>query len=326
MSEEGGRPVRPVRLLLIIALLAINGVLVVLNLQKQELFPFDSQPAGSGVDAAGSGGTAEPDDSVTESGTTAPDGPAGESTDPAGGATAAGDSAGVADAGAASTTAATGGQAADAGGAGADADAGIGADLGVDDWPGGRGPVPAEPPVPRRAVLNADGTMVLSGSVASWAVATAIADVAADRLEQGIDGVTIDYSWHPAAPAGTTGGRVAVDPVVLYQAGQVAVPAEALPVLDGVAEVLDGDPVVLAVVTAHVDDLGGTDENLTVAAARATAVAGYLESLGIDRSRTVIAIAPEDPGAAADQTEEERTFNRRVEIDLENFLGPPTVG
>ncbi len=220
-----------------------------------------------------------------------------------------------------------------------DSPAGAGADLaaaqpkpeialsvagGVDDWPGGRGPVPDGPPPARSAVLRSDGSVELVGSVPSWEAATEIAAMVEDRLPVGVEAVTVGYTWHPDASVTDDPGPVVLAPPLLYGSGQVGLPPDASDGLDLVARILDENPTVFITVIGHVDDLGDSDENATVAAARAAGVVSYLESLGVDRSRVVVAVAAADPGAQPNDSDEQRAFNRRIEIQFESFLGPPS--
>ncbi len=281
MSGGGGRPVRPLALLLLAAMLALNGALVALNLQKHRSWPFDGE---GGDDAAGS--TPE-----TVS-TTEPASPSVEES---------------------AVESATG--------AGRRPD--------IDDWPGGRGPVPPGPPVPRRVLLRTDGTAQLQGSAPSWAVATELAGSIASHVPSGLVGVDIDMTWHPDAVGQTTGGAVVIDPPIVYESGQLSGTEEVGPALDLAATMLAGNPSLLLTVVAHIDDLGDSDENAAVAVARASAVVSELEFRGVAPARTVVVVAPADPSAAANDSNEARAFNRRVELRLENLLidrEPLTVG
>lgn len=195
----------------------------------------------------------------------------------------------------------------------------------------GRGGVPNGPPEPRTVLLRSDGTATITGSAPSGPVAAEITGVVVDRLGLQTSSVDEALTWHPASPGQISGGAVTLDPPLLYGSGQVGVPPDATADLDFASEVLGSRPQAFVVVTGHIDDLGDSDENLAVAAARVSAVAGYLQSQGLDRSRIVSAVAPISPDDPPNETDAERAFNRRVEVRLENLLGlqpaspPPTA-
>ncbi len=277
MTAEGGRSNRLARPILLAALLVLNAGLIIANLQKQELFPFDATP--------GDGGPTRPDEASTD-------------------------------------TASDAGPDVELGDAGDDDPDNL---RSGDDWPGGPPPIPNGGPEPRTATLRPDGTMVLGGSVPNWASAVALGELAAARLPAGSDAVLIEYGWHPDSPLEPSGGVVRFEPPVLFDPGQVGLSSAASAQLDPVAELLVENPTTFAVVVAHVDDLGGSDENVAVALARASAVATDLEAKGVDRRRAVVAVAPEGAGAVDNSTDEGRAFNRRVEIWLENLLEPAAV-
>ena len=243
MSDGGDRPVRPITMLLMAAMLVLNGALVALNLDKHGRWPFDTRVADGGSSAA-------PDTIPVESS-------AEESS--------------------------------------VESRQGETQDADIDDWPGGRGPVPTESPVPRRVLLRVDGTAQLVGSAPTWAVATGLAESIAAHLPTGLVGVDIDMRWHPDAVARTTGGAVVVDPPIVYGSGQVAVPADAEAGLDLAATILAANRSVFITVVAHIDDFGDSDDNAAVALARASAVVSALESRGVPGPRTVVVVAPADP-------------------------------
>lgn len=287
MTSRGERLVHLVWLLAIAALVALNALLVGLNLQKHQLFPFEEPSPSSGAPAQ-----------------------------------------------AASTSAARSEPELEIEAFGADSTA-VGTAIGdpqredqatEDDWPGGHGPVPDGPPSRRRAAVTADGTIELTGSVPSWAVASQIAAVAGSRIPGGIGSVAIDYSWHPDASDQITAGEVVFEPSIRYDAGQVTLPPTARPDLDLVVGILDSNPEVFAAVVAHVDDFGDTPQNAAVAMARTTGVVAYLESQGIDQDRLIVTVAPEASTEPVNDTEAQRAFNRRVEIQFRNFLTPLSTG
>ncbi len=200
-----------------------------------------------------------------------------------------------------------------------------GSDADVDDWPGGRGPVPAGPPIAREALFNDSGLLLLTGSVPSWAVAVDLVEATGGKLPGGVGSVDNQLSWHPDAPDDIRSGRARLDPPLLYPSGATAVPEDAKAGLDLVAQVLADNPSVYVVILAHTDDLGDTEENNAVAFARATGVVDYLRSVGADDSQLVVSADDDPVPAVANDSDEGQTFNRRVEIYFENLLSPEAV-
>ncbi len=136
----------------------------------------------------------------------------------------------------------------------------------------------------------------------------------------GEDGTAEDGVGESVADGGS--GRVSsavaarVEAVLFHDAGQVGLPGDRPAELDEIAAAAAGDARLWVSVVAHIDDFGGGDANVAVAFARASAVVDYLELAGVDRSRVVVAIPPADPEAQANESEDQRRFNRRVEVTL----------
>ncbi len=198
----------------------------------------------------------------------------------------------------------------------------------ADDWPGGRGPEPDGPPKRRETLLFSDGRLVLSGSAPSWRVVTELVGLAAGRFSDGAVAVENRLTWHPEASPLPQSGTVRLDPSLLYSAGQTTIPGDARAGLDLVAEVLKVNPTVFAVIVGHTDDLGETEENLTVALARSRNVVDYLQDRGASAAQLVIAAPPSGDPVVQNETDGGRIINRRVEVRLENLLssGPDGVG
>lgn len=200
-----------------------------------------------------------------------------------------------------------------------------GEDADFDDWPGGRGTVPVGPPLPREALFNENGLLLLTGSVPSWAVAVDLVESTGGKLPGGVGSVDNQLTWHPDAPEDLRSGRARFDPPLLYPSGATAVPEEAKAGLDLVADILAENPSVFIVILAHTDDLGDTEENNAVAFARATGVVDYLRSVGAADTQMVITADDDPVPAVPNEGDEGQTFNRRVEIYFENLLSPGAV-
>lgn len=88
------------------------------------------------------------------------------------------------------------------------------------------------------------------------------------------------------------------------------------PVLDSVSNVLYKFADTRLRVTGHTDSTGSRDYNYDLSNRRATSVANYLASTGIDQNRLISqGMGPDEPVASND-TESGRASNRRVELQI----------
>ncbi|MEZ5410875.1 MAG: OmpA family protein [Acidimicrobiales bacterium] len=188
------------------------------------------------------------------------------------------------------------------------------------DWPGGPGPVPAGDPVARRATLGADGRLQLTGSAPSWAVATKVAQYAAEKLPGGAGAVDNLLTWHPGAAPEIQSGDVDIPQAATFAPGGAEIDQASVPLLDLAAGIMIDHPTVFAVVIGHTDDQGDEAVNAELASVRATAVVDYLIGKGVVPGQLVVAAAGEDDPLADNQTAEGRNANRRAEIRFKNFL------
>ncbi|MDH3682883.1 MAG: OmpA family protein, partial [Acidimicrobiia bacterium] len=193
----------------------------------------------------------------------------------------------------------------------------------VDDWPGGRGPEPTGPPMPRLATIGADGRLTLTGSVPDWATATRISQVAGANLPAGVDGVNNQLSWHPDAPSDIRSGDVLIDQAATFALGQATIEPASYPTLDLAAELLQSRPSLFVVVIGHTDNVGDEELNAELALDRANAVVGYLVERGVVPGQIVVASAGEDDPTASNETQAGRDANRRIELQFKNFFIPP---
>jgi len=276
--------------MILAALLTLNGWLLLLNLAKHDRLsqPFDRVPGVAEAMAEGAERTAAGDDAD------------GSGRGPSADELAAGD--GEAEA--------------------FNTDASVVADqdrpgtIQVDEWPGGRGPVPDGPPAPRRVRVLDDGGLLVTGSAPAWSVVTDLVDAVGRRL--GVDPSTIDVEmvWHPEASDRLGDGEVIVDAPLLYQPGQIDLPGGATPALTSAVALLAAHPELYVVVVGLVDEAGaGTDDEVSaVALGRTTVVAEVFTDAGIEADRVLTSVAPVGDDAAMNQTGE------RVLVRLENLL------
>jgi outer membrane protein OmpA-like peptidoglycan-associated protein len=197
----------------------------------------------------------------------------------------------------------------------------------VDDWPGGHGPVPADPPQIRRAVITPDGRMRLTGSAPSWATVIKIVQYAGEKLPAGPSAIDNELTWHPDASPDTQWGQVVMDQAATFAVGQSTIDPASIPALDLAAQMLVAHPTVFAVVIGHADNVGDEATNAQLASDRARAIVDYLVGKGVVGGQLVIASAGEDNPVASNDTPEGRAINRRIEIQFKNVLiAEPTYG
>ena len=91
---------------------------------------------------------------------------------------------------------------------------------------------------------------------------------------------------------------------------------EFYPVLDNVARTLQEYNQTVVEVAGHTDSVGTDAYNQKLSEQRANAVAGYLQSRGLNRDRFIVVGAGESRPVASNDTESGRAQNRRVEITL----------
>ncbi len=207
---------------------------------------------------------------------------------------------------------------------------GSGGDVGDDDdgWPGGRGPVPDGPPVPRQVLVGADGGVRVVGSAPDWSVVTDLVELVDRRLGSGSRGAVIDVTWHPEASSRADAVEVMLGQPLRYRVGEIALPDDGRTQLQPVVDVLSTRPGSYAVVVGEVSSSDAGDEESAVALARVTAVVDDLVAAGVEADRLLVVVAP----AAADEAGDGDGAGagvdggERVLVRIENALLPAATG
>lgn len=285
-------------MLTLVAVLTLNGWLVVLNLAKHDRLPAGLEPL-PGVEAAQRRGTAD--------GIAGPPGANG------------GDAAAERGVPSSATLLTDDG-----------AVPGI-VVSGDEDWPGGTGPAPDGPPSPRRVLVEADGDVRLVGSAPAWSVVTALVDRVSGELGITSLDMRLEIGWHPEAPDRADAVDVVLAEPLRYADGAIALPDEAPDRLAPVVAILAARPGTYAVVVGRVAGEDGGDGatdggRSAVVLARVTAVADQLVASGVDRSRVVTVVAPEPDGDGRGTAAVVGDGNEIVEVRLENVLTASAVG
>jgi OOP family OmpA-OmpF porin len=98
--------------------------------------------------------------------------------------------------------------------------------------------------------------------------------------------------------------------------------AESVGLLDAVVGALRRCPATRITISGHTDSVGAPDVNLDLSQRRADAVADYLVAAGIDAKRIKTAGFGATKAVVSNDTEENRSRNRRIEIDLTEIQEP----
>ncbi|MEM7093553.1 MAG: OmpA family protein [Actinomycetota bacterium] len=169
----------------------------------------------------------------------------------------------------------------------------------------------------RGAVFRADeGLLYLEGPVTADEGELLVAR-AVEVL--GIDRVVNNYIVRPDAPP-VTEGNVRVEQAVLFELGSEDVTEQFLPTLELGVLVMTLNPQVTMVVEGHTDDIGTEEDNLALSERRAQAVVDYLVAQGIERDRMTPIGRGESEPIAENDSEEGRSRNRRIEVNLVDLL------
>ena len=103
---------------------------------------------------------------------------------------------------------------------------------------------------------------------------------------------------------------------ITFYTDEYAIKNEFFSVLDAVAQVLYKFTDTRLVVTGHTDSTGAADYNYNLSNRRATSVANYLASNGVDQARLISqGVGPDQP-IASNATESGKAQNRRVELQI----------
>ena len=116
------------------------------------------------------------------------------------------------------------------------------------------------------------------------------------------------------APKAVTQVRLSAD--VLFDFDKTEIKPEGTKKLDELLANLKSTPFELVIVTGHTDAIGTDAYNDRLSLARAESVRGYLVSKGLESNRIQAAGKGESQPVADNDTDEGRSRNRRVEIEV----------
>src|SRR5690606_19319342 len=107
-------------------------------------------------------------------------------------------------------------------------------------------------------------------------------------------------------------GRIALQ--VNFDVDKATIRADAQPLVEQIAKLLEADPGLRLSIEGHTDDTGDAAHNRELSTARARSVLGALVGLGVDPGRLQSKGFGQDEPVADNATEEGRAKNRRVEL------------
>jgi len=118
------------------------------------------------------------------------------------------------------------------------------------------------------------------------------------------------------APAPPAVKKVSLSADALFDFDKADLKAEGLKALDTLSEGLHGVDIASITVIGHTDSKGGDDYNVKLSYKRAEAVRLHLIGKGVDKNKLISYGKGEKEPVASNDTDEGRTKNRRVEIQI----------
>lgn len=103
---------------------------------------------------------------------------------------------------------------------------------------------------------------------------------------------------------------------ITFETGSAELKPESFEELDQVLQLLQTNPKVSLEISAHTDDVGSDDSNLKLSDRRAKSVVKYLTDKGVDAKRLVAKGYGETQPLAANDSDEARAKNRRVQFKI----------
>ncbi|MGE5431507.1 MAG: thrombospondin type 3 repeat-containing protein [Syntrophomonadaceae bacterium] len=138
-----------------------------------------------------------------------------------------------------------------------------------------------------------------------------------DKCPNTPKGVQVDQNGCPIEKEKVTvTKRIILSGDTNFETGKAQLLPAAYPQLNRLADVMKNNPETKWRIEGHTDSRGSDESNMTLSQKRAEAVADYLSSLGIDRSRFTIVPYGKTRPVAPNNTSEGRAMNRRVEVKL----------
>jgi outer membrane protein OmpA-like peptidoglycan-associated protein len=104
---------------------------------------------------------------------------------------------------------------------------------------------------------------------------------------------------------------------IQFETGKATIKAVSFPILDAIVKVMKDNPSYKLNIGGHTDDVGKDEMNMTLSQNRASSVADYLISHGVDPLRVTATGYGETQPVDTNKSVKGRTRNRRVELSVE---------
>lgn len=137
----------------------------------------------------------------------------------------------------------------------------------------------------------------------------------------GSDNVINNYRVDDCVPSSTT-GNVRVEQAASFEVDSAIIRDEFIPTLELGVVIATIYPQVTFVIEGHTDSDGDETYNQELSTRRAEAAADYLAGRGVDQDRLLAIGYGETVPIAPNDTDENKTLNRRIEVQLLDLLSP----
>jgi outer membrane protein OmpA-like peptidoglycan-associated protein len=103
---------------------------------------------------------------------------------------------------------------------------------------------------------------------------------------------------------------------ITFNTNEYSIRPDFFPVLDSVSQILYKYVDTRLMVTGHTDSTGARDYNYGLSDRRASSVANYMATRGVDQNRLITQCMGPDRPVASNDSESGRSMNRRVELQI----------
>ncbi len=154
------------------------------------------------------------------------------------------------------------------------------------------------------------------GAILGAAVGGTVGAVIGNRMDKQARKLEEDLAGTATVERVGEGIKLTFDSQMLFDFGKSNLKESNKKDLRKLSETLKEDPDTELLIVGHTDDVGSDAFNLTLSKKRAASVSSYLNSLGISKRRLDTVGKGEEQPVVSNDTDANRTQNRRVEIAI----------
>jgi len=154
------------------------------------------------------------------------------------------------------------------------------------------------------------------GAILGAAVGGSVGAVIGNRMDKQARKLEEDLAGTATVERVGEGIKLTFDSQMLFDFGKSNLKESNKKDLRKLSETLKEDPDTELLIVGHTDDVGSDAFNLTLSKKRAASVSSYLNSLGISKRRLDTVGKGEEQPVVSNDTDANRTQNRRVEIAI----------